>query len=58
MLKYNTYFYYAKNDSSKEPIDKVGAFDWSGALEYFSERKKIDKLTFLQLYTIIENGSK
>jgi hypothetical protein len=58
MLKYNTYFYYAKNDSSKEPIDKVLAYDWDGALEYFSERKKIDKITFLQLYTIIENGSK
>jgi hypothetical protein len=58
MLKYNVYFYYAKNDSNQEPIDKVGAFDWSGALEYFSTRKKIDKLTFLQLYTIEENGSK
>ena len=58
MLKYNTYFYYAKNDSSKEPIDKVLAYDWDGALEYFSERKKMSKITFLQLYTIIENGSK
>ena len=58
MLKYNTYFYYAKNDNSQEPIDKVLAYDWDGALEYFSERKKISKITFLQLYTIIENGSK
>ena len=58
MLKYNTYFYYVKNDSSQEPLDKVVAYDYDGALEYFSERKKMNKLTFLQLYTIIENGSK
>jgi hypothetical protein len=58
MLKYNTYFYYSKNDSSQESIDKVLAYDYDGALEYFSERKKISKITFLQLYTIEENGSK
>jgi|LakMenEpi03Aug12_release.lakeMendotaPanAssembly.Ray.scaffolds.fasta_scaffold1383093_1 hypothetical protein len=58
MLKYNTYFYYVKSDNSQESIDKVLAYDWDGALEYFSERKKMDKLTFLQLYTIKENGSK
>jgi len=58
MLKYNTYFYYAKNNNSQESIDKVLAYDWNGALEYFSERKKMSKITFLQLYTIIENGSK
>ena len=58
MLKYNTYFYYAKNDSNQESIDKVVAYDWDGALEYFAERKKMSKITFLQLYTIIENGSK
>lgn len=58
MSKYNTYFYYAKNDVNQESLDKVGAYDYEGALEYFSKRKKMDKLIFLQLYTIIENGSK
>ena len=41
MLKYNTYFYYAKNDNSQESIDKVVAYDYDGALEYFSKRKKM-----------------
>ena len=55
---YKHYIFYSQSDPSKEPIDKVLAYDYDGALEYFSERKKIDKITFLQLYTIIENGSK
>ena len=42
MLKYNTYFYYAKNDDSQESIDKVVAYDWDGALEYFAERNKTE----------------
>jgi hypothetical protein len=52
MLKYKPYFYYAKTDSKKEAIDKILAFDFEGALEYFSDRKKLNKEEFLNIYEI------
>jgi hypothetical protein len=55
---YKHYIFYSQSDPSKEPIDKVLAYDYDGALEYFSERKKMSKKMFLDIYTIIENGSK
>ena len=55
MLKFNTYFYYSKNDSKKEPIDKVIAMSYEDALQYFSERKQMDEYTFLNLFEIEEN---
>lgn len=47
-----SYFYYSKNDPSKDPIDKVLTFDEKKALYYFSSRKKMNEETFLTLYNI------
>ena len=59
MFEYTAYFYHIKSDVTKETIDKVLAYDYEGALEFFSKRKKIDKNIFTYLYTIEENnGSK
>jgi ABC-2 type transport system permease protein len=58
-FEYTAYFYHIKSDVTKETIDKVLAYDYEGALEFFSKRKKIDKNIFTYLYTIEENnGSK
>lgn len=58
MLKFKPYFYYSKTDSKKEPIDKIIALSYQDALQYFSERKQMDEYTFLNLYELIEDGSK
>ena len=55
MLKYTSYYFYSKINTSKEPIDKVLAHSYEGALEYFSERKKMSKHMFLGIYEILEN---
>ncbi len=52
MLDFKPYFYYSKNDSKKEPIDKIIALNEESALIYFTERKKMDEFTFKQLYII------
>lgn len=52
MLNFKPYFYYYKNDSKKEPIDKILAPNENEALIYFSERKQIDEYTFTTLYNI------
>jgi hypothetical protein len=49
---YKPYYYYAKSDSTKEPIDKIVALSFEFALNFFAERKKIDPSTFLKLYEI------
>jgi len=49
---YKPYYYYAKSDSTKEPIDKIIALNFETALMFFAERKNIDPLTFLELYEI------
>ena len=49
---FKPYFYYAKSDSSKEPIDKIIAMDLESAIEYFAERKQMDKYTFLKIYNV------
>jgi hypothetical protein len=60
MLQFKPYYYYSKSDSTHEPIDKIIALSSHDALQYFSERKKMDEYTFLNLYELIEdiNGSK
>lgn len=58
MLKFKPYFYYSKNDSKKEPIDKIIALSYQDALQYFSDRKQMDEYTFLNLYELIEDESK
>jgi hypothetical protein len=55
MLKYKAYFYYSKNDSKKEAIDKIIAISYEDALQFFIERKQMDEYTFLNLFEIEEN---
>ena len=54
MLEFKVYYYYSITDPTQEAIDKVIAVNYEHALEYFAERKKIDKHTFTTLYKIIE----
>ena len=48
----NPYYYYSKNDPSKESIDKVLAYNEDHAIEFFADRKKMDKETFTKLYNV------
>lgn len=54
------YICYLRNDPNKEPINRISASSYDEALEYFSQRKKIDKTAFLTLFTVeeYENRSK
>jgi|688.fasta_scaffold539266_2 hypothetical protein len=58
MLKFKPYFYHSKEDSKQEPIDKIIALSYQDALQYFAEKKQMDEYTFLNLYTLVEDGSK
>jgi hypothetical protein len=49
---FKPYFYYARSDSSEESIDKIIAMDLESAIEYFAERKQMDKYTFLKIYNV------
>lgn len=51
-MEFKAYFYYSKNDSTKEAIDKVVAPSLLSALSYFAERKQMDEFNFIELYTI------
>lgn len=55
MLKLEPYFYYSKNDSKKEPIDRIIAPNKQEAIKYFISRKQINESVFHKLY-IIEYG--
>lgn len=57
-MGYKHFFFYAKSDLTKEPIDRILAYDYEGALFYFAGRKKMDHDKFLEVYTIEENGSR
>lgn len=57
-MEYKHFFFYTKSDLTKEAIDKVLAYDYEGALFYFSRRKKMEQDKFLELYKIEENGSR
>ena len=46
---YKHFFFYAKSDLTKEPIDKILAYDYEGALFYFAGRKKMDHNKFLEM---------
>jgi hypothetical protein len=52
MLELLPYFYYSKNDSTKEAIDKVLSATKEGAIAYFSRRKNIGQADFLILYIV------
>jgi len=49
---FKPYYYYAKSDSSKEKIDGIVAMDLDLAIEYFAERKQMNKYTFLKIYNV------
>jgi hypothetical protein len=46
------YIYYAMNDVSKEPIDRVDAIDEYEAITYFARRKHLSMHSFLSIYTV------
>jgi hypothetical protein len=54
-MEFKAYFYYHKNDSKKEAIDKVVALNEQDALHYFAERKQMDEFKFIELYNIEVN---
>jgi hypothetical protein len=49
---YKPYYYYAKSDSTKEPIDKVIALNYESAMLHFAERKRIEPNKFTELYEV------
>lgn len=51
-MEFKAYFYYSKNDSKKEAIDKVAAPSLLSALSYFADRKQIDEFDFINLYNV------
>lgn len=51
-MKTISYFYYSKNDSKKEPIDKVTTLNETDAISYFANRKKMSKEVFMNLYNV------
>lgn len=51
-MKFEPYFYYVKNDSKKEPIDKVIAACEKDAITYFAGRKKMEEEIFTNLYNV------
>jgi hypothetical protein len=52
MIEYKTYYFYSKNDTKKEAIDKVVTLNYEDALEHFTNRKQIDVSLFMSLYNI------
>lgn len=53
-----TYVCFLRSDPNKEPINKILAVDYDDALDFFSERKKMDKFTFLTIFDVEEDGNK
>jgi len=51
-MEFKAYFYYSKNDSKKEAIDKVVAPSLLSALSYFADRKRMDEFDFINLYNV------
>lgn len=51
-MEFKPYFYYSKNDSKKEAIDKVVAPSLLSALSYFADRKQMDEFDFMELYNV------
>jgi hypothetical protein len=52
MLEFKTYFYYIKKDPSKEAMDRVVAPSEEQAVIYFTDRKKMKKEVFMNLYNV------
>ena len=49
-MEFKAYFYYSKNDSKKEAIDRVAAPSLLSAVSYFADRKQMDEFNFIKLY--------
>ena len=52
MIEFKTYFYYSKNDSKKEALDKVKTLSENDAILYFAGRKKMEEEVFKNLYNV------
>lgn len=46
------YIYYAMNDRSKEPMDRVDAVSEYEAITYFAKRKHLSVHSFLSIYIV------
>lgn len=46
------YICYLKSDPNKEPINRINAYSYEEALEFFSQRKKITKEAFLNIFEV------
>ena len=46
------YICYLKSDPNKEPINRTTVYSYEEALEFFSQKKKIDKQAFLSIFEI------
>ena len=51
-MEFKAYFYYKKNDSNKEAIDKVVAPSLLSAVSFFADRKQMDEFDFISLYNV------
>lgn len=51
-MEFKAYFYYNKNDSNKEAIDKVVAPSLLSAVSFFADRKQMDEFDFISLYNV------
>jgi hypothetical protein len=49
---FKLYFFYARTDPNKEKIDRIVALSLELAIEYFAERKQMDKYAFLKIYEV------
>ena len=58
MLENKVYVCHLRNDPNKEIFNKVTTDSFENALQYFAERKQIDKITFLRLFLIEEYENK
>lgn len=47
-----TFFYYVKDDSQKEAINKASAGDILEAIELFSKQKQLPTSKFLTIYAV------
>ena len=47
-----TYYFYSKQDSNKEIIDKIQAKDLETAVNYFTNRKNLTKDQFFDIYGV------
>jgi len=47
-----TYFFYARTDSTQEPIDRIEMEDIFEAIKYFAMKKQLSMDKFMSLYGV------